>query len=186
MSRSVSHIFGGEAKVKVMRLFVFNPGVIFTFAEVASRTKEKSQKIIPELRKLIKSGLIKRRVKGFILDISYPYLTAIENFLIDATPITGKEIIQKISRTGNIKLILISGVFLHERDSRADVLVVGDHLKQAKLVSVMSSIESLLGKELRYAAFETIDFQYRLSIYDKLIKDILDYRHEKLINKLGI
>jgi len=63
---------------------------------------------------------------------------------------------------------------------------VGDHLKQAKLLSIMSSIEALLGKELRYAAFETVDFRYRLSIYDKLIKDILDYQHKKILNKLGI
>ena len=75
---------------------------------------------------------------------------------------------------------------MHDRDSRVDILVVGDHLKQTKLLSIVSSIEALLGKELRYAAFETTDFQYRLSIYDKLIKDILDYQHEKILNKLGI
>ena len=184
--KSVSHIFGGEAKVKIMRLFIFNPGLTFTSAEVASRTKERSSRARRELNSLNKAGLIRRRTKGFVLDPSYPYLGAIENFLIDATPIAEKEIIKKVSRTGNIKLVLISGVFLHDHDSRVDILVVGDHLKQAKLLSAMSSIEAELGKELRYAAFETVDFQYRLSIYDKLIRDILDSQHEKLLNKLGI
>jgi hypothetical protein len=184
--QSVSHIFGGEAKVKIMRLFVFNPGMTFATVEVAHRAKERPNIARRELSILTKAGLIKRRAKGFILDISYPYLQAIENFLIDATPITDKEIIKKISRAGTIKLILISGVFLHDRDSRVDILIVGDHLRQAKLLSAVSSIEALLGKELRYAAFETADFKYRLSIYDKLIKDILDYQHEKILNKLGI
>lgn len=184
--KSVSHIFGGEAKVKIMRLFIFNPSLIFTTAEVASRTKVKPNTARKELNILTKGGLVKRRVKGFTLDPSYPYLSATENFLIDAAPVTEKEIIKKISRTGNIKLILISGIFLHDHDSRIDILVVGDHLKQAKLLSTISSIESELGKELRYAAFETTDFQYRLSIYDKLIRDILDYQHEKIVNKLGI
>lgn len=184
--KSVSHIFGGEAKVKIMRLFIFNPGLAFSSAEVAVRAKERPSTARRELRILTKAGLIKRRTKGFILDSSYPYLPAIERFLIDAAPITGKEIIKKVSRAGSIKLILISGVFLHDRDSRVDILVVGDHLRQAKLLSVMSSIEALLGKELRYAAFETADFKYRLSIYDKLIRDILDYQHEKILNKLGL
>ncbi|MDO8569886.1 MAG: hypothetical protein Q7R89_03915 [bacterium] len=184
--QSVSHIFGGEAKVKIMRLFIFNPDLTFSLAEVASRAKEKPSTARRELAVLTKAGLIKRRIRGFILDISYPYLSAIENFLIDAAPITSKEIIKKISRAGNIKLILISGVFLHDRDSRVDILIVGDHLRQTKLLSIVSSIEALFGKELRYAAFETVDFQYRLSIYDKLIKDILDYQHEKILNKLGI
>lgn len=185
--KSVSHIFGGEAKVKIMRLFIFNPGLTFSPSEVASRVKERSNMARKELRILTKAGLIKRRgKKGFMLNSSYIYLSAIENFLIDAAPISGKEIIKKVSYAGSVKLILISGVFLHDRDSRVDILVVGDHLKQAKLLSVMSSIEAELGKELRYAAFDTADFQYRLSIYDKLVKDIMDSRHEKILNKLGI
>ena len=184
--KSVSHIFGGEAKVKIMRMFIFNPVSTFSLNEVATRVKERSSKVRTELRVLTKAGLIKHRSSGFVLDSSYPYIRAIENFLIDATPLTAKEIIKKISRAGSIKLILTSGIFLHDRDSRVDILVVGDHLSQAKLVSAMSSIEAELGKELRYAAFETSDFQYRLSIYDKLIRDILDYRHEKILNKLGV
>ncbi len=184
--KSVSHIFGGEAKVKVMRLFVFNPSLVLAAPEVASRTKERESVVRKELRILTKAGLVKRRVKGFMLDSSYVYLSAIENFLIDATPISNKEITKKVSRAGNIKLILISGVFLHDRDSRVDILIVGDHLKQAKLSSAMASIEAVLGKELRYTVFETFDFQYRLGIYDKLVRDILDYRHEKILNKLGI
>jgi len=184
--KSVPLIFGGEAKVKIMRLFIFNPSLTFTIVDVANRSKERLSKVRRELRVLIKAGLIKRGAKGFILDSSCPYIVPIENFLIDAAPITSKEIIKKVSRAGNIKLILISGVFLHDRDSRVDILVVGDHLKQAKLLSSISSIESLLGKELHYTAFNTADFQYRLSIYDKLIRDILDYPHEKILNKLGL
>ena len=184
--KSVSHIFGGEAKVKIMRLFIFNPGSTFTALQVANRAKERPNTARKELRILTKAGLIKRRAKGFILNPSYLYLPAIENFLIDATPMTGKEIIRKVSRAGNMKLILTSGVFLHDRDARVDILVVGDHIKQGKLLSIMSSIEAELGKELRYAAFETIDFQYRFSIYDKLIRDILDSEHEKILNKLGV
>ncbi|MEX2013789.1 MAG: hypothetical protein WD896_00340 [Parcubacteria group bacterium] len=184
--QSVSHIFGGEAKVKIMRLFIFNPGSTFTSMEVANRAKERSHTARRELGILTKAGLIKRRAKGYMLDVSYPYLNAIEDFLVDAAPITSKDIVKKISRAGTIRLILISGVFLHDRDSRVDILVVGDHLSQAKLLSIVSSLEAELGKELRYAAFETADFQYRTSIYDKLIKDILEAKHEKILNKLGI
>ena len=184
--QSVSHIFGGEAKVKIMRLFIFNPGSIFTSLEVANRSKERPGTARKELRILSKAGLIKRRAKGYTLDPSYSYLGPIENFLIDVNPMTGKEIVRKVSRAGNMKLILTSGVFLHDREARVDILVVGDHISQAKLLSIMSSIEAELGKELRYAAFETTDFQYRFSIYDKLIRDILESQHEKILNKLGV
>ncbi len=186
MTVSVSHIFGGEAKVKIMRLFIFNPGITLNSSEVASRAKERGTTARRELNNLTKAGLIKKRVKGYMLNSAYQYLPAIGNFLIDATPISEKEIIRKISKAGLMKLILISGVFLHNPDSRVDLLIVGDHISQSKLLSAISSIEAELGKELRYAAFETVDFQYRLGIYDKLIRDILDSEHQKILNKLGL
>lgn len=169
-----------------MRLFIFNPAAVFTASEVSKRTKASASVARRELGTLVKSGLIKKGVKGYALNRSYRYLTAIGNFLIDATPFTEKEIVQKISSAGNIKLVLIAGVFLHNPDSRVDILIVGDHIKHGKLLSVISSIESELGKELRYAVFETQDFQYRMGIYDKLIRDILDSQHEKILNKLGL
>lgn len=186
MSKSVAHIFGGEAKVKIMRLFIFNPGLVLTGAEVAKRTKEKPIRARRELNNLTKAGLIKKRARGYVLNPSYIYLPAIGNFLIDATPLTEREIVKKISKVGNIKLILIAGVFLHDPDSRVDLLIVGDNLSQGRITTAMFAIEAELGKELRYASFETVDFQYRLGIYDKLVRDILDSRHRKIVNKLGI
>lgn len=184
--KSVSLIFGGEAKVKIMRLFIFNPGLTLAASEVAKRAKERSHIARRELNNLTKAGLIRKGARGYTLNSSYVYLPAIGNFLIDATPLTEKEIVKKLNKVGSLKLVLIAGVFLHDPDSRVDVLVVGDNLKQSKLSSVISSIEAELGKELRYASFETVDFQYRMGIYDKLIRDILDARHKKIHNKLGI
>ena len=186
MKKSISHIFGGEAKVRIMRLFIFNVGQTFPISEVATRAKVRSNVARKEVNILTKAGLIKKMAKGYILNSSYPYLAAIANFLVDANPISDKEIVRKISKAGAIKLVLVSGVFLHDRDSRIDILVVGDHLSQSKLLSAISSIEAELGKELRYAAFETSDFNYRMGIYDKLIRDIIDAKHKKILNKLGI
>lgn len=186
MSKSVAHIFGSETKVKVMRLFVFNPGAIFTAKTVCDRVKESPKKVRRELNSLMKAGLIKHRARGYILDSDYRYLPAVEHFLLEASAVTDKEIMKKLSRAGSLRLVLTSGVFKHDPEARVDLLVVGDKLKHGKLVHAISSIEALLGRELRYAAFETPDFKYRLGVYDKLIRDILDYPHRKLVDKVGI
>jgi hypothetical protein len=47
-------------------------------------------------------------------------------------------------------------------------------------------MEAERGKELVYAYLETQDFQYRLGMYDKLIRDILDYPHQVLLDKISI
>ncbi len=185
MSKSVSNIFGGEAKVKVMRLFIFNPDSVYQASEIIRRTKENSRLVRKQINDLFKAGLIKKRSSGFMLNKAYPYLSALENFLIDAGPVTDKELLKKISRAGTVKLLLVSGLFLHNPESRVDLLVVGDHMKKAKLVNAISNVEAELGREIRYATFETADFNYRLGMYDKLIRDILDFDHRKIVNKLG-
>lgn len=186
MAKSIAHIFGGEGKVKVMRLFVFNPNQSFAAKEVAKRAKERVEKVRKELRGLSKAGLLKSRNKGFVLNQSYPYLPALQNFLVDAAPLSHKEIINKLSRAGVLKFVLTAGVFQHDPESRVDILVVGDNLKQGLLVAGIAALEAELGRELRYAAFDTDDFKYRLGVYDKLIRDILDFPHQIILNKLGI
>jgi hypothetical protein len=186
MTKSVSRIFGNETRVKIMRLFIFNPDSTYNLDTVTKRTLERRSSVVKELRMLVKAGLLKRRTKGYSLDKTYPHLEPLEHFLVDASPVVPKEIAKKLSRTGSMKLLLISGIFIHDDERRVDLLVVGDKIRKAALTSAISNIESQLGKELRYSYFETADFNYRLRMYDKLIRDILDYPHQKILNKLGI
>jgi hypothetical protein len=45
----------------------------------------------------------------------------------------------------------------------------------------MRRLEAEIGAELVYAVFDTKEFIYRLNMYDKLVRDILDYPHEVLL-----
>jgi hypothetical protein len=83
-------------------------------------------------------------------------------------------------------MVIVSGVFIQDSDSRVDLLVVGDNLKSSAIERVVRTMEAEIGKELVFASFETADFHYRLGMYDKLIRDILDYPHQKLLDKLNI
>ncbi|MES3005250.1 MAG: hypothetical protein V4690_04090 [Patescibacteria group bacterium] len=188
---TLSKLFGSENKVKMMRLFLFNPEKVFGAVEVADRIKAEPSKIRKELVNLEKMNLIKRkagRVKGgqgFVLDSQFVYMEQLANFLINIEPLHPKEIINKVSKLGSVKLIVIAGVFIQETESRVDMLVVGDGVKKSALENVIKLLESEIGKELKYAQFTTEEFKYRLSMCDKLTRDILDYPHRKVLNKLG-
>lgn len=186
MRKSVAHIFGGESKVKVMRLFIFNPREHFSPKDVSKKAKESPVKVRKELSSLTKAGLVKKLQKGYTLDPKYPYLGGLKSFLVDASPMSDKEIVRRLSKAGALKLVLTAGIFIRDPESRVDILVVGDNMKKKTLVSAIVGLEAELGMELRYAAFDTADFKYRLGVYDKLIRDILDYPHKKILNKLGL
>jgi len=76
---------------------------------------------------------------------------------------------------------VVAGVFTKNEDSRVDLLIVGDKMKRAKIEAGIRRLEAEIGTELVYAVFETKEFIYRLSMYDKLVRDILDFPHEVLI-----
>jgi hypothetical protein len=188
----LSKLFGSETKVKMMRLFLFNPDKVFDAGQIADRVNADVSKVRRELGNFEKMNLVKVRAssragakKGYHLDPQFAYLTSLQNFLINVEPLQPKEIIKRVGKLGAIKLIIISGVFMQEPESRLDLLVVGDNVKKAAFEHVVKILESEIGKELRYAFFTTTDFQYRLNMFDKLTRDVLDYPHRKLINKLG-
>jgi hypothetical protein len=188
---TLSKLFGSETKVKIIRLFLFNPETVFEVKDITERTKSNVSKVRRELSDLEKIHLIKVRVgknskKGFILNSQFAYITPLQNFLINLEPLNQKEIVRRISRLGSIKLLIIAGVFIQEAESRLDILIVGDNVKKATLENTMKTLESEIGKELKFAYFTTEDFKYRLGMFDKLIRDILDYPHKKVLNRLGI
>ena len=223
-------IFGSAAKVKIMRLFLFNPNTPFDLAKIVERARitpqatrinvrllENAHLIRPrtfvkEVKKAENAGrtengekwrkksgtgnkiggqghkpaAVRKRVRGWILNENFAYITPLQSFLVQASPLQDQIIIRKFNRTGKIKLLIISGVFIQERDSRVDILVVGDGLRRGTIDTTIKDMEAELGKDIAYSVFETKDFQYRLGMYDKLIRDILDYPHKKLVNRLGL
>lgn len=199
-------LFGSPAKVRIMRLFLFNPHVVFDFDEVGERTQSFASDVRRELIGMQKMGLIKRRVvsrtetvqekvhkkvrsrkiNGYTLDEHFPYLQELASLLTNTVPLKSGVMMRKLHGIGKLKLVVVAGVFTQDPDSRVDLLIVGDNLRKGSLENAIKFIESEVGKELRYAAFDTADFLYRMSVYDKLIKDILDYPHHKVIDRFGL
>ena len=85
-----------------------------------------------------------------------------------------------------LKLVILTGVFVDGDQSRVDVVVVGDSISRAKLEGVLKSIESVVGKELKYALFSIEEFKYRMGMFDHFLREIFDNPHEKLFDKLNI
>lgn len=201
-------LFGSENKVKMMRLFLFNPETPFTAEAVADRIKSSLFSVRQELSMLRqmkfvrpksfsvrtavpekgkrKSRIVRRKVSGFILDASFPYLQELQRLLLNTSLLKGAEITKKLSSAGRLKLVIIAGLFIQDLDSRLDILVVGDHMKRGTVERKIKAMESEIGKELRYAAFETSEFNYRLGLYDKLIRDVLDYPHRIVFDRIGL
>lgn len=202
----LAKLFGNEAKVKLMRLFLFNPDVAYTLQDVAHRAKITTREAQKEIAALISFGIIRMRPvrreiqvkrrkkivikkiqeKGYNLNPKFPYLTALKSLLTSASVHADETLSQKFAKVGKIKLFIATGVFLQRWDSRVDLLIVGDEMSTPRLEKAIAALEAEIGKEISYSAFDTEDFEYRLGIHDRLIRDILDFQHTVLVDKIGI
>jgi hypothetical protein len=202
MNHILSKLFGSPGRVKIMRLFLLNPEEILKPKEISKRAKvtsEATKREISMLSKIgfvakkkgfieieTKKGLKKKKIEGWSLDESFPLLFQLKKLVLNSSLLSKKELSKKICKSGRIKFIALAGIFIQEDNSRVDILVVGDSIRRNVLEIALKQIEAEIGKELNYAVFSTKDFHYRLNIYDKFVRDILDYPHEKLLNKLDI
>ena len=116
----------------------------------------------------------------------YLHLLMKKNLVLSSAPISKNSLLRRLKNLGKVKLIVLSGMFLQQDNSRIDILVVGDGIKRGNLEKLLRDVEAEIGKELSYALLTTEEFQYRLGMYDKFIRDILDYPHEKLLDKIGV
>ncbi|KKU78604.1 MAG: polymerase subunit beta protein [Parcubacteria group bacterium GW2011_GWA2_47_7] len=201
----LAKLFGSSSRVKLMRLFLMNPEDTFDKIEMTKRSKVSGATLSKEIKILLDVGLIKqrvvvkmkqrkdgkdgplekRKVSGYGMDSNFPFLAALRSLVTEIA--LGKEDVSaRFRNCGQMKLIIVAGIFLDETNSRADILLVGDKMKKPVIEGVLRRLEAELGKELTYAMMETAEFEYRFGIYDKFVRDIIDYPHLVVLNKLNL
>ena len=188
---TLEKLFGGTGRVKLMRLFLFNPAENLTAKEISSRAKIDSGRARKELNFLRNVGLIKRSARRgsrpvWHLNEKFPYLSEIQKLMLQSSLVSPASIIKKLSKIGRLKALVLAGLFKEQWEDRLDMLVIADGLKKGKIDSLMRTLEAEIGKEIRYAVLDTADFKYRLGIGDKLIRDVLDYPHDIVLDKTNI
>jgi hypothetical protein len=189
MTDGLQKLFGSPARVKLLRLFLFNPRQSFTLADAAKRARVPDAEARKELRVFENAKLIVRAPRGkgvrYVLNTEFEYTAALQNLLLNA-PERGADIVERIRRTGTLKLVMLSGIFLGEWEGTLDLLVVGDRMKDKKLRDAIRKLEAEIGKEIRYTLLATDDFFYRLNLNDKLVRDVLDYPHQIVLDRLDV
>src|SRR3989304_5868435 len=112
----------------------------------------------------LKDGTIKikkKKFNGYFLNALFPFVHALRNLVLNAAPVDKEAMIKEINTIGRIKLGVFSGIFTNHENSRVDLLLVGDSMKETMLEFVL----------------EIFQFIVRLSVpVDHAVKPIFMYR----------
>lgn len=193
-------LFGSQARVKLLRFFLFNPSTDFTFDEISRRARLVRRTARTEMNALERAKVIKKkqiyktkegsdkkvRVHGYSLDKNFPDLQSLQTFLFETAPINGKTVLKHLRKAGVLDFVCIAGIFVREFDQRLDLLIAMKKLSQKKVETAVRALESELGIEVRFAAFSSEDLMYRVAMYDKLTRDVFDYPHQIIVDRIGV
>ncbi len=186
----LAKLFGSLARVKLLRLFIFNEGEYFTANGAATRAKLSKASARKEVTSLQNGGILKKKAgKGgalYTVNQKFAHYEALKTFLRTASGVSDLNIGNNLRKAGALRLVTLSGLFTGVLESKVDLLVVGDRLDERALGVVVHGLEAELGRELRYAAFSTEDFRYRIGVYDRLVRDVFDYPHRTILDRIGM
>ena len=214
MAEVLEKLFESGAKARILRICMRNFNDSFSLEDIAKRTQTPASTVRKELERLKKLRIIEtgsariteelverikhgrkyrrkiisrsRKAKVYFANKNFELFPELYNLITKASIASKREIGNRIKSLGNVKLALVSGVFTNNPNSRTDLLVVGDKIPTKKLNSFLAKMESDLGKSIQYTLMDTSEFKYRMSMYDRFLRDILEFPHEKLINRVNL
>lgn len=126
-------------------------------------------------------SLISQRL--YQVNEKWPCLNELRSFVLKLSPPSFPKIEKDLRRLGKIKLAVITGVFLDLKDTRVDLMVVGDNIDFKKFTNFIKKLESDMGTELRYVVLGVNEFKYRRDMFDRFVLDILEYPNRRVINR---
>lgn len=186
----LAKLFGSAARLKMIRLFIFNQDSAFSVAEAARRTKLSKAAAHREIKELLSFRLLRKKgtkvPAHYQANSRFEHFAALDSFIRGTTSVRAQNIVGTLRRAGALRLVVLSGFFTGILGPQIDLLIVGDDLEDRSLAQAVRSLEAEFGREIRYASFATADFRYRLGVYDRLLRDVFDYPHRLLLDKIGL
>ncbi len=188
MSQILEALFGSRAKTRLLRFFLLNPDQEYALSEVVRKNMIRKAEAQREIRNLKRIKFVQERIKKgkrfFILNSSFPFYPELRNLIVKSNIYPQCRSLGRIKNIGDVKLALVSGVFLNYPKSKADMLMVANNVSRGKLKNLISNLEAEIGKEISYVLMTSDELKYRLNMMDRFILGFLESPHDEVINKV--
>lgn len=189
-------LFGSKTRVKLLSLFLNNPGRPYYVREITRKIDEQINSVRRELSNLLSIGIIKSTSANnklyYEVDEGYEYYEPLRqifatvqvvNKKVDAEIKEEDTIATKLKTAGQVELAWLTGSFVRDDIVGVDIVVVGD-VNKAKLAKVIADIEADEGRELNYTAMTTDDYRYRVSLNDRFLGSVMAAKRIILVDNL--
>ncbi|HAT03770.1 MAG TPA: hypothetical protein DCS29_03290 [Candidatus Magasanikbacteria bacterium] len=201
----LEQLFGSKTRLKLLRVFFREPEQSFFVRELSRHVGVQINAIRRELELLLRLDIIQekeeKRKKEEVAETGEAGATLrryyqlnpdsiicseLQALLLKDTIIDQKEFIKELEeKTGDIKLLVLTGRFTSAQKAPTDILIVGK-IKPRALAKIVEQYEKNLGFDIRYTVMSKDEFTDRRYVMDKFIYGVFEADHLKVVNDLGV
>lgn len=192
----IDALFGSKTRVKLLHLFLNNPGKAFYVREITRLIDEQINSVRRELANMLAVGIITSDTADnklyYAVNQRYEYYVPFRAIFADdkmeastkqkQTDVAWHHLIENLT---GLRLALLSGVLVKGSTTSVDILLVGS-LSSAKVKNAIKQVEKFEARELNYSVLSYDEFYYRLSVRDRFITEILNGKHTVLVDSDNI
>ncbi len=187
----IDALFGSKTRVKLLHLFLSNPGRAFYVREITRKIDEQINSVRRELANMLNVGIIKSENSDnklfYEVNQDYVHFEPMRQIFVTASPESKaiKEVdavgdwVKRLKPLGDVKVAIMSGKLVHGSNSEVDLILAGS-INKTQAKKFVSELEEDESKSLNYVVMEYQDFYYRLSIKDRFVMSVLTTKHTVL------
>ena len=193
----IDALFGSKTRVKLLHLFLNNPGQPFYVREITRKIGEQINSVRRELSNMIEVGIITSDSADnklyYQINQRYEYYVPLRAIFGDSqieakpSPIVARntsveEYGSMLDGITGLRLAVFAGILVPGSTTSVDIVLVGN-IAPTKVKAFIKTIEKAEGREINYSVLSYDEFYYRLSIRDRFITEILNGKHSVVIDK---
>jgi hypothetical protein len=190
----IDALFGSKTRVKLLHLFLNNPGKSFYVREITRLIDEQINSVRRELANMLEVGIITSDSADnklyYEINQRYPYYLPFRAIFADQAVVSRPASASEraiapwhaaLGALSGVRVVVVAGVLLKGSASKVDLLIVGSPASK-KVSELVATIEQTEGREISYAVLSYDEFYYRLSVRDRFVTGILTNKHQVIVD----
>lgn len=174
---------------KLITVFLKNKQRYFSVKELSFRcgmALGKTRSVLQYLskRRLLNQAEKKQQKYHQINTAAKSFSEFTKNLKISKVDLSKDLLARKILSVGEIKIAILSGIFVGLPKAEVDLLLIGK-ISEKKLEECLKFLEKLSGNEINYAIFSENEYFERLYNLDWFLREIIDNPHVTLIDRIS-
>ncbi|MBI5621271.1 hypothetical protein HY933_00180 [Candidatus Falkowbacteria bacterium] len=198
----LEHLFGSQARVKLLRIFLNHAENAYYVRELTRLTKLQINAVRRELVNLEQLDIIagvngpgdattpkrsraRRQEKRYYqANVNHVLFPELRSLMLKAQLLLEYDLAKKIGKMGSVKYLALTGIFVGFIGAPTDLFVVGS-VRKERLSRLIRRFEQELNYEINFTLMSLSEYKYRKDITDRFLYSILENKKIVVIDQLN-